>query len=546
VRFGLVDGLARAQRMVPVAKDHAAVHAVIPGMEAAAVAGSCVFAFVVADAKYGCNPIHLHKSLQRAKLNAAQLRWFFAHLAERRAAEGVRPIASSAPVPAAADGAKLLKLEHEISICAAGSRLMHRNWSLDGCRYRADLPAPLLRCSARSRPSGRSSVMVCYRRLFCVRPVPLFALCEGLPPRTGGIALRSSTSFTMPRLSFQISVDVGTLDLGLTVASAALAGGVDIVEMGTPLLKTQGVSNVVPAFRKRFPDALRLADMKTMDGGAGEARSVYAGGGNIFDLLALAGVDTAKSICAVRDEFRRADPELPRLVFSDIMVPQQGPAAQAGEVALRMVEAGVHAVGIHLQSDAGRANPKLIEDDYLSNVARAVFERIGKAVPVQVVGGLSIAQAKRLAKVGLRNQRQYGPAGRQCPLQPASGRHPAIGCRFHRRGLGRVGSARQFKLTHYRQRGSQPSIRRESRARDPGPGGMQFRAHRSKLQSGKSWAGAIHLLVIYGVGHLSRNERAARATALRISRPCSWVPVSNWLPSWSIAAARCPPGAAYV
>src|SRR5690348_2521932 len=76
------------------------------------------------------------------------------------------------------------------------------------------------------------------------------------------------------RLSFQISVDVGALDLGLTVASAALAGGVDIVEMGTPLLKTQGVSNVVPAFRKRFPAALLLADMKTMDGGAGEARSV--------------------------------------------------------------------------------------------------------------------------------------------------------------------------------------------------------------------------------------------------------------------------------
>ena len=35
-------------------------------------------------------------------------------------------------------------------------------------------------------------------------------------------------------------------------------------------------------------------------------------------------------------------------------------------------------------------------------MARAVFERIGKAVPVQVVGGLSIAQAKSLAKAGLR------------------------------------------------------------------------------------------------------------------------------------------------
>jgi 3-keto-L-gulonate-6-phosphate decarboxylase len=192
------------------------------------------------------------------------------------------------------------------------------------------------------------------------------------------------------------------LDLGLTVANAGLAGGVDIVEMGTPLLKTQGVANVVPAFRKRFPDALLLADMKTMDGGAGEARSVFAGGGNIFDFLALAGVDTAKSICAVRDEFRRAGAELPRLVFSDIMVPHQGPAAQAGEVALRMVEAGVDAVGIHLQSDARRASPKLIEADYLGDVARAVFDRVGKAAPVQVVGGLNIAQARSLAKAGLR------------------------------------------------------------------------------------------------------------------------------------------------
>ena len=155
---------------------------------------------------------------------------------------------------------------------------------------------------------------------------------------------------------FQISVDVGTLELGLSVAAAALAGGVNIVEMGTPLLKNQGVANVVPAFRKKFPDALLLADMKTMDGGAFEARAVYAGG-NIFDFLALAGVSTAKAICGVRDEFRRSDPELPRLVFCDIMVPHQGPAAQAGDVALRMIEAGVDAVGVHLQADARRADP---------------------------------------------------------------------------------------------------------------------------------------------------------------------------------------------
>jgi 3-keto-L-gulonate-6-phosphate decarboxylase len=204
------------------------------------------------------------------------------------------------------------------------------------------------------------------------------------------------------RFSFQISVDVGTVKQGLGVAGAALAGGVTIVEMGTPLLKNEGVSNVVPAFRQKFPEALLLADMKTMDGGGGEARGVFAGGGNIIDFLALAGVDTARSICAVRDEFRRAGSELPRLVFADILVPHQGPAAQAGEVALRMLEAGVDAVGIHLQADARRANPALIEKDYLSEVARAVFDRVGGRAPVQVVGGLSVTQAKGLARAGLR------------------------------------------------------------------------------------------------------------------------------------------------
>jgi 3-keto-L-gulonate-6-phosphate decarboxylase len=204
------------------------------------------------------------------------------------------------------------------------------------------------------------------------------------------------------RFTFQISVDVATVDQGLGVAGAALAGGVNIVEMGTPLLKNEGVSNVVPAFRRKFPEALLLADMKTMDGGAFEARAVYAGGGNIIDFLALAGVDTAKAICAVRDELRRTDAELPRLVFADILVPHQGPAAQAVEVALRMLEAGVDGVGVHLQADARRADPTLIERNYLGDVTRAIFERVGGAAPVQVVGGLSVAQAKSLARAGLR------------------------------------------------------------------------------------------------------------------------------------------------
>jgi 3-keto-L-gulonate-6-phosphate decarboxylase len=204
------------------------------------------------------------------------------------------------------------------------------------------------------------------------------------------------------RLTFQISVDVDNIPQGLAVAEASLAGGVTLLEMGTPLLKCAGVYNVVPAFRERFPEALLLADMKTMDGGAFEAQAVYKGGGNIIDFLALAGAASARDICRVRDEFRAGDPGLARLAFADILVPHQGPARPAIEVADQMLEAGVDGVGIHLQLDARRADPALIERNYIADVARAIFEAVGDRASVQVVGGLSIAQAVDLAGAGLR------------------------------------------------------------------------------------------------------------------------------------------------
>jgi 3-keto-L-gulonate-6-phosphate decarboxylase len=204
------------------------------------------------------------------------------------------------------------------------------------------------------------------------------------------------------KFTFQISVDTAHVQQGLTVAEAALAAGVTVVELGTPLLKYEGVRNVVPIFRQRFPSALLLADMKTMDGGEGEANAVYSGGGNVIDFLALAGEATAKGICAARDAFRKADPAIPRLAFADVLVPMQGPTAPAVEAAKRMLDAGVDGVGVHLQYDARRVDPALFQGGYLHEAACAVFESVGDRASVQVVGGLSVKQAVALARKGLR------------------------------------------------------------------------------------------------------------------------------------------------
>jgi 3-hexulose-6-phosphate synthase len=177
---------------------------------------------------------------------------------------------------------------------------------------------------------------------------------------------------------------------------------VPVLELGTPLLKYEGVRNVVPIFWQRFPNTLLLADMKTMDGGGDEANAVYSGGGNVIDFLALAGEATAGTVCAVRDTFRQADPAIPRLAFADVLMPMQGPAGPAVQTAERMLAAGVDGVGIHLQEDARRADPALFQDSCLHDVACAVFESVGDRGSVRVVGGLSVEQAVALARKELR------------------------------------------------------------------------------------------------------------------------------------------------
>ena len=200
--------------------------------------------------------------------------------------------------------------------------------------------------------------------------------------------------------SFQLSVDTDNLAQGLIAGEAALAAGITILEMGTPLIKIEGIRHVVLAFRNRFPGALLLADLKTMDGGAGEAHAVFQGGGNIVDFLALSGVDTARAICRVRDDFRRSAPEEPRLVFADILLPHQQP--NAVEAARAMLGAGVDGIGVHLHFDARTACPELSHSGCLQQVIQAIQEEIGDRAPVQAVGGLTIEQACRLSQIGVR------------------------------------------------------------------------------------------------------------------------------------------------
>ncbi len=78
----------------------------------------------------------------------------------------------------------------------------------------------------------------------------------------------------------QVALDFVDLPRAVKVAEEAIEGGADWLEIGTPLIKSEGM-NAIRHFRKAFPDRTLVADMKTMDAGRAEMEMAAKAGANI-------------------------------------------------------------------------------------------------------------------------------------------------------------------------------------------------------------------------------------------------------------------------
>lgn len=78
----------------------------------------------------------------------------------------------------------------------------------------------------------------------------------------------------------QVALDFVDLHRAVKVAEAAIEGGADWLEIGTPLIKSEGM-NAVRHLRKLFPGRTLIADMKTMDAGRAEMEMAAKAGANI-------------------------------------------------------------------------------------------------------------------------------------------------------------------------------------------------------------------------------------------------------------------------
>ncbi|OPY33854.1 MAG: Bifunctional enzyme Fae/Hps [Methanomassiliicoccales archaeon PtaU1.Bin124] len=85
----------------------------------------------------------------------------------------------------------------------------------------------------------------------------------------------------------QVALDLMHLKRAMEIAKEALEGGVDWIEVGTPLLKSEGVE-AVRALKKAYPGHTLVADMKTMDVGGFEVEIAAKAGADIITVMGLA------------------------------------------------------------------------------------------------------------------------------------------------------------------------------------------------------------------------------------------------------------------
>ena len=169
-------------------------------------------------------------------------------------------------------------------------------------------------------------------------------------------------------MKIQFAIDAVTLKDAVRLAQAT-AEHVDILELGTPLIKSEGM-RIIEVMREAHPDKKILADLKTMDAGELEAELAFSAGADYVTVLGVADDSTVRGAIAAADTHGKA------IVVDLIGVDDK--ITRAREV----VDLGAAFVEFHAGLDE-QSQPGSSLDTMLTAGTRA-------GVPFAVAGGVSL------------------------------------------------------------------------------------------------------------------------------------------------------------
>ena len=178
----------------------------------------------------------------------------------------------------------------------------------------------------------------------------------------------------------QVALDLMQLNRAVEIAKEAVAGGADWVEVGTPLIKSEG-ADAVRTLRREFPGKKIIADTKTMDVGAFEVEIMAKAGADIVTVLGLADDATIEEAVMAGRKYGT------EIMVDMINVPDR--VARSKEVE----KLGVAYICLHMGIDTqmrGEEPPI----DVLRNIAASV------SIPIAVAGGITAENAGLYAEAG--------------------------------------------------------------------------------------------------------------------------------------------------
>lgn len=178
----------------------------------------------------------------------------------------------------------------------------------------------------------------------------------------------------------QVAIDLLTTEAALELAGK-VAPYVDIIELGTPLIKNEGVS-VITAMKKAHPDKIVFADLKTADAGELEADMAFKAGADLVTVLGVAGNAT------IAGAVKAAKAHGKGVVVDTIGAPDRVTRArEAAALGAEFVE--LHA-GLDEQWTPGYSIQVLID------------EATGANTPVSIAGGVNLQNIQAVVKAGVK------------------------------------------------------------------------------------------------------------------------------------------------
>lgn len=179
--------------------------------------------------------------------------------------------------------------------------------------------------------------------------------------------------------TLHLALDFLDLERALRVAKVAVPEGVDWVEAGTPLIKSEGL-DAVRSLREAFPDKKIVADTKTADAGRVEMEAAAKAGADFATVLGTASESTLRECIEVGLNYGLG-------IGIDLLG-----VAEPEALAERAAEWGAAFIGVHCPIDVQMAGGDPFE--MLSRLAGLTD------VPLAAAGGLNSETAPKAAAAG--------------------------------------------------------------------------------------------------------------------------------------------------